>query len=358
MPNKIYGYEIREPYLSELSFFKGRPEVAGMATEDNKIILNPYSSLNDREKQAVLKIEAARLWMKENKIGLDFELTPEQIGKFKNTEYGQNPTALKESIISRIIVGDPSVGTTTSQQKYWANLINSGLIKNGNLKTNGKEAKMGLFDGILNLFSGLGGSSLTPYNFGEEWQPGMPEVENVPRTLPNVSGGGGFGNLFSSANLNKALPLALTGLSMLGGNKQAEVKWSQPPATPQSQAITQQAMDMGAQGWSSPETLKQIYNQMANLNVSRGLAPDASSGAFNQSMADALTRLQQQEYASKLNALQVARSGIPPAQMTVQQPTPNWLQTGASTYLDLVNKANLMRALGGNNFQYSALPWA
>ena len=36
-------YGIREPFKGELDFFRKRPEVAGMATEDNKIIINPFN---------------------------------------------------------------------------------------------------------------------------------------------------------------------------------------------------------------------------------------------------------------------------------------------------------------------------
>ncbi len=118
-----YHNLIREPYNSELSFFKKRPEVGGMYTKDRKIILNPYSNLNEQEKKAVVKLEGYRLFMDENNIKPKFDLTPEQINKFKGTEYGKDVNALKLSIISRILVGDPSAGNITPEQKAFAEQV-------------------------------------------------------------------------------------------------------------------------------------------------------------------------------------------------------------------------------------------
>ena len=52
---------VREPYASELDYFKKNPSVSGMATEDNKVILNPYSNLKPEEYKAVVINETARL---------------------------------------------------------------------------------------------------------------------------------------------------------------------------------------------------------------------------------------------------------------------------------------------------------
>ncbi len=109
-------FGMRDPYKSELSFFKDRPEVSGMATEDNKIILNPYSKLSKAEQQAVAQNEALRLFMKVKKVSPDFELTKEQTDFFKNTEYGKNPVAAKQTIIARILSGDPSAQNVTPEQ--------------------------------------------------------------------------------------------------------------------------------------------------------------------------------------------------------------------------------------------------
>jgi hypothetical protein len=110
-------FGIRDPYKSELNFFKGRPEVAGMATEDNKIILNPYSKLSKQEQQAVANNEAIRLFMKVAKVSPEFELTPEQTKVFKGTEYEQNPVAARQTLLARILSGDPSAKDVTEEQQ-------------------------------------------------------------------------------------------------------------------------------------------------------------------------------------------------------------------------------------------------
>lgn len=109
-------FGIRDPYQSELEFFKKRPEVAGMATEDNKIILNPYSKNTKKEQQAVAQNEALRLFMKVTKVLPEFDLTKEQQEFFKGTEYGTNPEAAKQTILARILSGDPSAKTATPEQ--------------------------------------------------------------------------------------------------------------------------------------------------------------------------------------------------------------------------------------------------
>ena len=109
-------FGIRDPYKSELTFFKKRPEVAGMATEDNKIILNPYSKLSPDELQAVAKNEALRLFMKTTQLKPEFALTKEQENFFKNTEYENNPEAARQTVLSRILTGDPSAKNATPEQ--------------------------------------------------------------------------------------------------------------------------------------------------------------------------------------------------------------------------------------------------
>ncbi len=125
----VEKYGVRKPYQGELDFFKKRPEVAGMATDDFKIILNPFSKNSQQEQNAVAQNEALRLFMRENNIIPDFSLTKKQKSIFQNTEYGQNEDALRQSIISRYLTGDPSVGDITQEQKDYANRILQMLKK-------------------------------------------------------------------------------------------------------------------------------------------------------------------------------------------------------------------------------------
>src|SRR4051812_43212249 len=72
----------REPWPSENAFFKIRPEVTGMATEDDCVVLNPYSNLSESEKEAVLLNESARLFMRRSGFCPTFSLTAEQDSSF------------------------------------------------------------------------------------------------------------------------------------------------------------------------------------------------------------------------------------------------------------------------------------
>ena len=130
--NDIYGYEIREPYDSELQYFKQNPNIGGMATEDNRVILNPFSRLNEQQKNTVALNEAIRLFLKEKKYNYDFDVTSEQIDIFRNTPYGnpENINSLKETILGRIITQDPSIGVPTEEQRRWADRIFLELKKN------------------------------------------------------------------------------------------------------------------------------------------------------------------------------------------------------------------------------------
>jgi hypothetical protein len=125
----IYGYPIRKPYEGEADFFKSRPEVAGMATEDNAITLNPYSKNTPEQQKLVAKNEAIRQYLKENKISPAFNLTPEQETAFAETEYGKSKdkTPLKHTIIARILTGDSSAGNATQEQMNEAKAIQQKL---------------------------------------------------------------------------------------------------------------------------------------------------------------------------------------------------------------------------------------
>jgi hypothetical protein len=116
--DKLFGFPIREKlYPDEDQFFSDRPEVAGMAAEDNTIILNPYSKLSKKQLGAVAENEALRLDMRKNEFSPDFEVTPEQVKFFEGTEYADNPTAMKQTILARVYSGDPSANATPEQKQ-------------------------------------------------------------------------------------------------------------------------------------------------------------------------------------------------------------------------------------------------
>jgi hypothetical protein len=114
----IAGIPVREPHSGEVEFFKKNPKVGGMAAEDNKIIINPFSNLSPSEKKAVATNEAARIHMRTNKnLKPNFNLTPEQESNLKGTHYEKaSPEDRMSTIAARILSGDPSSGTPTKEQ--------------------------------------------------------------------------------------------------------------------------------------------------------------------------------------------------------------------------------------------------
>ena len=112
------GIQIRKPYQSELDYFLKNKNVGGMATQDNKVILNPYAKLKPEEFQSVAANESARLVMRQDEsMRPDFALTPEQIGFLDSTSYKQaNQLDRNATIAARIMSGDPSAGKPTQEQ--------------------------------------------------------------------------------------------------------------------------------------------------------------------------------------------------------------------------------------------------
>lgn len=111
----LSDYPVRRPYLSELEYFKNNPHVAGMAAEDNSVILNPFSSLLPDEQKAVILNETARLYMRNNEMAPDFPVTQEQQGLLGN--YG-SPTDIRSTIAARTLSGDPSIAPTQAQKQF------------------------------------------------------------------------------------------------------------------------------------------------------------------------------------------------------------------------------------------------
>jgi hypothetical protein len=116
-------YGVRDPYKSELEFFKKRPEVAGMATDDSKIIINPFSTLSKNELNSVLQNEALRIFMRQNKVNPSFDLTKSQMEAFRGSEYEKDANASKQTILARILTGDPSAKDVSLDQTIEAQSI-------------------------------------------------------------------------------------------------------------------------------------------------------------------------------------------------------------------------------------------
>jgi hypothetical protein len=106
----------RAPYQGELKFFEKNPHVAGMATEDNRVILNPFSPLGPDEIAAVARNEFNRLHIQQNPdIQPSFTLTKEQELMLARQGY-TNPVDKMATIGARLESGDPSAGAGTPEQ--------------------------------------------------------------------------------------------------------------------------------------------------------------------------------------------------------------------------------------------------
>jgi hypothetical protein len=124
------GIQMREPYAGELDYFKKNPSVAGMATEDNKVILNPYSNLKPEQYQSVAINEAGRILMRKPDLKPDFELTSQQKAFLDTTTY-RNATEeeRKATIAARLLSDDPSAGIPTAQQDAFVKTLKMQLFK-------------------------------------------------------------------------------------------------------------------------------------------------------------------------------------------------------------------------------------
>ena len=116
----------RQPSTSEDSFFRGRPDVAGMATEDNRITLSPYRQMRPEEKDSVLRNEAVRLFLRLNpQLHPNFSITPQQEGRFANYGTAQD---IRDTISARLFSGDPSAGSPTNEQSDFIRLLTNLLF--------------------------------------------------------------------------------------------------------------------------------------------------------------------------------------------------------------------------------------
>jgi hypothetical protein len=122
---------MRNPEDSELKYFKSNPTVSGMAAEDNKIILNPYSKLSKSEKDAVALNEYGRIVMRTNpEFAPNFKLTDEQSKFLGSNTYKDAPEQDRlATIAARLLSGDPSAGTPTIDQLKFVNSLKNYISK-------------------------------------------------------------------------------------------------------------------------------------------------------------------------------------------------------------------------------------
>ena len=122
---------IRNPEDSELEYFKSNPTVSGMAAEDNKIILNPYSKLSKKEQDAVALNEYGRIVMRTNpQFAPNFVLSDEQTKFLDSNTYKDAPEQDRmATIAARLLSNDPSAGTPTIDQLKFVNKLQEYINK-------------------------------------------------------------------------------------------------------------------------------------------------------------------------------------------------------------------------------------
>lgn len=127
------GIEMRQPYKGELDYFNKNPKVAGMATEDGKVILNPYTGLKPEEYQSVATNEAARVLIKKDpSLKPDFELTERQVSFLDSSTYrNASDEDRKSTIAARLLSGDPSAAPATSEQTLYVQTLKRRLMGDG-----------------------------------------------------------------------------------------------------------------------------------------------------------------------------------------------------------------------------------
>jgi hypothetical protein len=122
---------IRTPEESELEYFKSNPTVSGMAAEDDKIILNPYSKLSKKEQDAVALNEYGRIVMRTNpQFAPNFVLSDEQSKFLNGNTYKDAPEQDRmATIAARLLSNDPSAGTPTIDQLKFVNKLQEYINK-------------------------------------------------------------------------------------------------------------------------------------------------------------------------------------------------------------------------------------
>jgi hypothetical protein len=122
---------LRSPSASEQKFFKMNPHVAGYASEDNRVVLNPFRNFAPQELDSVIKNERIRLLIRKRVVPKPiFTLTDQQREKFRS--YSNNQDDILATIVARAASGDPSVGDISHDQRSYIDMfLNPTLQKYG-----------------------------------------------------------------------------------------------------------------------------------------------------------------------------------------------------------------------------------
>jgi hypothetical protein len=117
------GVPIREPYPSELDFFK-RSGVPAYSSEDGAVVFSPFVNLSPDQRKSLEMNEAARVWMKANKFQPSFSLSASQQGALSGTHYANaSEEDRRATTLARLLSGDPSAGQATPEQDALVRLL-------------------------------------------------------------------------------------------------------------------------------------------------------------------------------------------------------------------------------------------
>jgi hypothetical protein len=126
LSNQAINSLMRPAYASEMNYFKKNTHVAGMAAEDDRVILNPYTKMSIGGKQSIVLNESARIAMR-HAPPPTFDLTPEQTQRF--ADYGDIQSQ-RETIAARILSDDPSAGNPTQSQRAYVETLRKRMTEN------------------------------------------------------------------------------------------------------------------------------------------------------------------------------------------------------------------------------------
>ena len=117
----------RDPTRSERQFFDRRPEVAGYAAPDQRVVINPGFHGN---RDSIVVNEGFRQLFRQRPdlVPSDLTILPSQ--NF-GPEYANNPQATRESILARLLSGDPSGSPYTWQQEEASRRVMEYLKRDG-----------------------------------------------------------------------------------------------------------------------------------------------------------------------------------------------------------------------------------
>jgi hypothetical protein len=132
----------RDPYPSEVEWFRSNPTVGGYASfEDGHVVVNPFNQLTPEENQALIELESSRLFMHQQPSARptreSFPLTEQQrqtFGPGGTLQYRPHPApadpeqSIRETIASRMLVGDPSAGTNTQAQEKFLEELRARML--------------------------------------------------------------------------------------------------------------------------------------------------------------------------------------------------------------------------------------